>query len=268
VSAKEQPQAIVVRKQLESYLHVFTEYSREVFGDHRREQLDDLRLQLQRQEPRITAHIISILGDGVFGIPRPFSQPTPIAHRDVLALAVAGGNNEEPHNFRDYKPAVEMLVNGAIGTIDAELWPPTEPKSTLIIKDTVLRQRCFDLLGAPGNFDRVIREATIIMEDKTRNKVSHDTLTKLIPQSGDQTGEKLINKLFAPSNPIIIFSEDKDTRIAFHKMLIGINAFLRNPHHHRLDDRVEWSWAWSVIGFIDKLLHEIDSCTTSESQET
>lgn len=252
-----------VKHVLQSFLGLFNEYSDEIFGTHQEDRLDNLRGQLQRMEAEVTRYLLQIVGDGVI-VTGSFGIRQQIAHRDLLTTALMGGNNELALNFGDYDDCVTSLLNRALGRIDAGLWPPIEPEPTLVIRDVTLRQRCFDLLRAPGNFDRVIREATVILEDRIRSKVSHVTLARLIPQSADQSGEKLINKLLSPNTPVIVFSGDKDARVAFHKMLLGINAFLRNPHHHRLDDTVEWSWAWSIVGLIDQLIYLIDNCTTSE----
>ena len=253
-----------IRQILLSFLELFGQYSVEIFGVRRRTKLDNLRHRLQRLEPQVTHYVLQILGDGGVVVGSMGIRQN-LAHRELLATAVMGGNNELELNFVDYKDAVTAILNRALGSIDSGIWSPGEPEPILVIRDTVLGQRCFDLLRAPGNFDRVLREATIIIEDRIRNKVSHDTLARLIPQSADQSGENLINKLLSPNNPVIVYSDNRDARIAFHKMLLGINAFLRNPHHHRLDDTIEWSWAWSVVGFTDRLLYQIDNCTTSEA---
>ena len=93
-----------------------------------------------------------------------------------------------------------------------------------------------------------------------RNKCPHETLSRLIPQSADQAGEHLVNKLFAPDDPVLSISSEKHNRIAFHKILLGTVSYLRNPYHHRLDPNTEWSWAWSTVGFVDRLLADIESC--------
>jgi hypothetical protein len=252
-----------IKQRLQSFLDIFNQYSDEIYGDHNQAKLDQLRTQLQRMEPQVSKYIVEIIGGGTVTV-GSFGLIQRIAHIDLLPTALMGSNNELPHNFHDFKEPATMLLNRALGCIDTELWPPKEPEPTLLIRDEELKQRCFDLLKAPGHFDRVIREATVILEDRIRNKIKHDILTKLIPQSADQTGENLINRLLSPSSPVIIFSEDKEARIAFHKILIGFNAFLRNPHHHHIDDKIEWSWAWSIIGFVDKLLLEIEKCTVTE----
>ena len=247
------------RDTLNSFLEIFKKYSKEIFGAHRSKQLDSLRTQLQKQEPLVTRLLVGILGDRVIGI-AGFARSFEIHSRDLLPTALMGGNNEMKQNFRDYKTPVTSLLNRALGAIDAGLWPPKEPTPVLVIKDDELRERCSDLLNSPDNYDRVIREATTILEDRMRNKCPHETLSQLIPQSADQTGDKLVNKLFAPDNPVLSISSDKHNRIAFHRILLGAVSYLRNPYHHKLDPNTEWSWAWSTVGFIDRLLADIESC--------
>jgi hypothetical protein len=254
-----QANAEQVKVALEYFRDMFEEYDKEVFGDRRRDRLDKLRSQLQKQAPQLTEYILDILGDctltfGSFGVRHEVSR------RALLSTALLGGNNELPHNFRDFSAAVMSALNQALGAIEAGLWPPKEPMPVLVIKDNELRERCSDLLKSPGNYDRVIREATIILEDRMRNKCPHETLSRLIPQSADQTGENLVNKLFAPDHPVLSISSERHKRIAFHRILLGTVSYLRNPYHHRLDPNTEWSWAWSTVGFIDRLLADIESC--------
>jgi len=249
-----------VKDTLNSFLEIFNKYSKEIFGAYRSERLDSLRTQLQKQEPQVTNMLLQILGDGTVGI-SSMTQSQTIPHRDLLPTALMGGNNEISHNFYYYEAPVINLLYRALGTIDAGLWPAKEPTPILVIKDDELRSRCSDLLSAPGLYDRVIRESTTILEDRIRNKCPHETLARLIPNAVDQSGEKLINKVFSPDHPVLSISTEKPKRIAFHKILVGMISFLRNPYHHHLDETTEWSWAWSIVGFIDRLLADIDSCT-------
>jgi hypothetical protein len=256
------PEIDLAKTTLQSWLDLFTQYSDEIFGDHQQPKLDKLRNQLQRLEPMVTQYMLQICGNGVintgsFGIRQqiPFSA--------LFATAVGGGNNESRLNFYNYKAAVISVLNNALGRIEAGLWPKKNMNPTLIIRDDALAQRYLDLLRAQGNYDRVIREATTILEDRIRTKVPHETLAKIIPNSADQTGDNLINRLFSPDKPIITISDNKNERISFFRILLGVNSFLRNPYHHTIDNTIEWSWAWSVVGFIDQLLYFIDGCTGS-----
>lgn len=100
----------------------------------------------------------------------------------------------------------------------------------------------------------------MVLEDRLRNRISHDRLTELIPDSAKQTGDNLVNTLLAPAKPVLSINTDTRERAAFHKIMVGAFAYLRNPFHHRLSDTTEWSWSWSIVGLIDHLLHELDSC--------
>lgn len=247
---------------LTSFLEMFNEYAKEVYGDHQSDRLDELRTNLQQQEPKVTSYVLGILGDSTLSFGSVGYRST-LSCRDLLTTSLLGGNNELPHNFRAYEAMVTSKLNRAIGALEAGLWPPTEPTPVLVIKDDELRQRCFDLLSAPGNYDRVIREATTVLETRIRNKCPHDVLSSLIPQSADQSGENLVNKIFAPDNPVLSISSDRYKRIGFHRIMLGVISYLRNPYHHSLDPNTEWSWAWSIVGFIDRLLCDIESCVVA-----
>ena len=253
------------RETLASFLEKFNEYSDEIFGKHRQSHLDDLRTKLQHQAPLVTKLLLDIVGDRTF-ILGSFGRSMNVALQYLLSSALMGSSSELRENFYDFKAPVMSMLNQALGTIDSGLWPPKEPKPILIIHDDELRKRCADLLGAPGSFDRVIREATTILEDRIRNKPSHETLSQLIPNSNDQRGENLVNKLLNPDNPILVISSDKGRRVAFYRILIGAFSYLRNPYHHRIDPTTEWSWAWSTVGFIDRLLSEVDSCSVENRE--
>lgn len=256
------PDSQQILKILTNFLHLFEKYSEEISGERQQDRLDNLRTQLQRQETLVTKLILDILGDStiVYGSVTRYQVST----RDMLSTALMGGNNEDPINFTEFDSMVTSKLNAAIGTIEAGLWPPKYPKPILTIKDDELRNRCSDLLSASGNYDRVIREATIVLEDRIRHKCPHDRLTMLIPQSSDQTGSTLVNRLFSPKHPVLVMSDDIKIRVGFHQMLLGVFSHLRNPYHHLLDPATEWSWAWSTVGLVDRLLSDVDTCQVSE----
>lgn len=248
---------------LESFLDLFNKYAEEIFGERRRDHLDALRTKLQRLEPQVTKMLLGILGDRVVGV-AGFGRSVTLSISDLLPTALMGGNNEEKHNFYDFKGPVTAILTRALGAIETGLWPPKEPTPILVIKDNELRNRCLDLLRASTAYDRVIREATTVLEDRIRKKPPHATLARLIPQAADQTGENLVNKLLSPDKPVLVISAEKQKRIAFHRIMLGVFSYLRNPYHHKLDPLTEWSWAWSTVGLVDRLLAEIDCCSVTE----
>ncbi len=252
-----------VKDALESFLEMFDQYAKEVYGDHRHDRLDTLRTNLQRQAPEATNYLLEILGDAIFAFGSGWQRST-ISLRDLLAASSLGGNNEMPHNFQNYEALATSALNKAIGAIEAGLWPPKDLTPVLIIKDDELRSRCFDLLQAPDNYDRVIREATTVLENRLRSKPPHALLAQLIPNAADQMGNNLVNKLLSPNNPVLVISSEKPKQLAFHQIMLGAVSYLRNPYHHSLDPYTEWSWAWSTVGFIDRLLSDIEICVIKE----
>ena len=246
---------------LESFEEGFEEYADYLFGTRssttaKGDEVEKIRRQLQRKEPAVTDILCKVRGNLRHNLDNRQTTTT----RHLLIAALLGGNNAMVHNFRGSYALVTASVQGAIGTLEADLWSPGGPEPTLSIRDTELRERCFDLLSAAGNFDRVVREATLVLEDRIRRKPPHDVLAQLIPRSADLTLENMVNHLFSPDRPVLSVSNDRQKRIALHRILLGVTSYLRNEYHHELDDETEWSWAWSTVGLMDRLLLEVDSC--------
>ena len=251
-----------MRRVLEEYLDLFNQYSALIFrpgNSPDREGFIGIQSSLRRLEPRATQVVVEVLGNSVYSF-GSFGTRQRSGIRDVMIAAVAGGNNAMPHNFGDFEPVVTSTLERAIGAIDAGVWSPEPAPPTLMIRDEQLRSRCADLLEAPGAYDRVIQEATRVLEDRIRSRIPHETLSRLIPNSGDQIGEHLINRLFSVDDPTLSVSEDRVRRIAMRNILVGVVSYLRNPSHHRIDDQTEWSWAWSTVGLIDRLLSDVEAC--------
>ncbi|MGD0352364.1 MAG: TIGR02391 family protein [Dehalococcoidia bacterium] len=258
-------QAQQAKNTIESFLKLFNEYADEIFGERRRDRLDNLRTKLQQLSPKVTGLVLEIVGNGAVSTGGTYGVASQaISHGALLLTALMGGHNETKYNFYEFKAPVTALLNTALGTIEAGIWPREEPNPILVIKDSGLRSRCLDLLRAPTAYDRVIREATTILEDRIRSKPSHATLARLIPQANDQVGENLVNKLFSPDNPVLVVSSERQKQASFHRIMLGVFSYLRNPYHHKLDPVTEWSWAWSTVGLIDRLLAEIEGCSVNE----
>jgi len=172
-------------------------------------------------------------------------------------FAFWSGPSSLPQEIQNFRNDVQNKLRRLESVRDRlHLFEPETPTPVLAVHDEELRGRTADLLTAAGNYDRVIREATTILEDRIRRKVPFDDLAKLIPNAADQSGDELVNRLLNPSNPVIAFG-DRPTQTRLFRMLGAVVAYLRNPSHHTIDDRVEWSWAWSVVGLIDQLLENI-----------
>jgi hypothetical protein len=179
-----------------------------------------------------------------------------VAARDLISTALISHDN-----FRAWREPLNAILAKTIGTLEAGLWPPKIPIPALVIHDAELRQRCADLLSAPGKYDRVIREATTVLEDRIKQKVPPDVLVQKIPNIKDRTLGKMSDEFFSPTSPVLSISADRTSRVALFKMLQGVDSYLRNPYHHQLDETTEWSWAWSAVGLVDRLLRDVENST-------
>jgi hypothetical protein len=217
--------------------------------------------RLQRATPLVSQIVSAVHGGGSMTIGK-----TTITFLNALGYSLTSTLPKEHENF--VEGHIKLTLNQAIGNIVNGTIPTKEIKPVLPLMDQDLRKRCIDLLNAPGSFDRVIREATVILEDRLRNMVPREQLSTLIPLYADQTLERLINSLLSPEKPVLSVSPDKPDRVAFHRMMLGICAYLRNPFHHTLDNKTEWSLAWSVVGLVDSLLYDLSKSQVLEISET
>ncbi len=91
----EQSHAQRVKDSLKPFLEMFNEYAKEVYGDHRRDRLDELRTNLQQQAPKVTSYLLEISGDATFVFGPGWRRST-LPLRDFLSSSLLGGNNELP----------------------------------------------------------------------------------------------------------------------------------------------------------------------------
>lgn len=119
------------------------------------------------------------------------------------------------------------------------------------INDDELRERCSDILTAPGNFDRVINQATQVLEDRIRKK------SGLL---GNNTGTKLVNTALNADidKTILEVSTNKEEHEGVCHICRGIMLAFRNPTHHHLTDQYSREDALKFCAFIDNILFLID----------
>jgi len=114
------------------------------------------------------------------------------------------------------------------------------------IKDEELKSRCADILTASSNFDRVINQASQVLEDQIRTKSGLDR---------SFVGIKLINKALNTdrSKSVLIVSENNEEHEGFCHICRGIMLAFRNPTHHYLSDSFKREDALKFTAFIDNL---------------
>jgi uncharacterized protein (TIGR02391 family) len=120
------------------------------------------------------------------------------------------------------------------------------------IKDKELQSRCIDLLSAKDKFDRVINQATLVLEDRIREK--SEIKEKL-------EGVKLVTKALNSdlSKTILKVSDEPNEQDGFCSTCRGIMLSFRNPTHHHLTDKFTREDALKLCAFIDLLLGMVDA---------
>jgi uncharacterized protein (TIGR02391 family) len=121
------------------------------------------------------------------------------------------------------------------------------------IKDEELKSRCADILTASSNFDRVINQASQVLEDRIRTKSGLDR---------SFIGIKLISKALNAdrTKSVLIVSENNEEHEGFCHICRGIMLAFRNPTHHYLSDSFEREDALKFTAFIDNLLKILHKC--------
>jgi uncharacterized protein (TIGR02391 family) len=122
------------------------------------------------------------------------------------------------------------------------------------IQDEHLKARCADLLSAPGNFDRVINQATLVLEDRIRSKSGSTT---------GAVGVALVSEVVKGER--LKFSAEKHEQDGYASILRGVVAAYRNPTHHHLLDHITREEALKVCAFIDCLLKIVDGADVAKS---
>jgi len=122
-----------------------------------------------------------------------------------------------------------------------------------LIQDDELRDRCEDILLASSKFDRPINQATLVLEDRIRNKAK--PTSKLV-------GEQLVNFAFnedLSKTVLRVASGDSDDQRGFTQILRGLVPAFRNKTHHHIINTFSREEAMRVCGFIDVLLRIVDN---------
>ena len=114
--------------------------------------------------------------------------------------------------------------------------------------------RCKDILLARSHFDRPINQATLVLEDRIRNKA--EPPTRLV-------GENLVRYAFNAdlSRTVLKISNSPDEQRGFIFMIQGVVPAFRNLTHHHVTNSFTQKEALRVCSFIDVLLRVVDNST-------
>lgn len=115
-----------------------------------------------------------------------------------------------------------------------------------VLADAELKDRCRDLLLAKKHYDRVLREATTVLDDRLK-KVSGIHKMNPSPLVG-----KALNP--DPAKAVVVVSADKDQQEGFFFICKGVMQAFRNNAHHTLSSAFTQADALKFCGFIDTIL--------------
>ena len=104
--------------------------------------------------------------------------------------------------------------------------------------------RCGDLLVLGAPFDRVIREAAVVLEDRVRGAVG----------GSERVGVPLMEFAFSAESPKLRLSKNKREQLGAMQLYVGVMAFFRNPAGHILNDDYTREDAVQFIAMVDLLL--------------
>jgi len=121
-----------------------------------------------------------------------------------------------------------------------------------LISDQELKSRCSDLLSADEHFDRVINQATQVLEERLRFK---------LPDLSEAIGMALVGQAMHkdPSESRIRFSDVPNEQEGYTALFRGVVGAFRNTSHHRFMAHVTREQALQICAFIDNLLAALDA---------
>lgn len=114
-----------------------------------------------------------------------------------------------------------------------------------LIADPDLRRRCQDLLTADGDYDRAVREACVVLEDRVRTVAGADR---------SLTGTALMETVFSARRPVLRLATHEGEQRGAMELYRGVMAFFRNPTGHALADAHTREHALRIVVAVDLLL--------------
>jgi len=174
-----------------------------------------------------------------------------------LGIGIAGALNRLPTEVREEIRSVTIPSAQSRARKVAEPVVPKRKAAPITVatintlfQDEQLRARCKDLLQAKKHFDRVIREATTLLDDRLKTKTG---ITNMNP-------ENLVGKALNPdpNKAITEVSAEKSEQEGFYSICKGIMLAFRNRSHHRLSDKFTREDALKFCGFVDTVLAVIE----------
>lgn len=130
--------------------------------------------------------------------------------------------------------------------------PPSASDTAVLVVDEVLRKRCIPLLraldgeGARDQYDSIIREMSVVLEDRVREVARY---------TGNASGADLFGITMARDPVLIRFSPEKNVQEAAHLFFRGYSGLVRNEVMHRLVESYTRDRVVQLLGTVDYLLY-------------
>jgi uncharacterized protein (TIGR02391 family) len=174
-----------------------------------------------------------------------------IGKGDEPLFITEAGKRFSPNGFGTWVGRISAHINQATGMswtsgLMRHTWKEEAEEP---IRDDDLRRRCADLLAADGDYDRAVREACTVLEDRVR---------KLTKAPNALIGTRLMESTFWGKDIKFRLSDHDGEQEGVLQMYRGLMAFYRNPVGHRLHDDLDRQEALHVVAWIDHLLWLID----------
>jgi hypothetical protein len=150
------------------------------------------------------------------------------------------------------------VPKGTTGPARARKVDPVRDAVDYFLTDAQIRTRCADLLKGRGPYDRVVREATTILDARLKKLGSIAGYMKPVDVIG-----KVINP--DPDKTILKLSDERAEQEGFHNICKGLTLAFRGPMHHELSDDLTREAAMKVCGFVDVLLGAIGKAKAKEA---
>lgn len=128
-----------------------------------------------------------------------------------------------------------------------------------LIVDDELRQRCHDLLEAEEHFDRVVREACVILENRVRQAIG---------AGNSLLGTALMEVALSPKAPKLVLSTQEAEQRGAMELYRGVMGFFRNSAGHKVVSHYSRDDALRFVAWIDLLLDLLKSANTPPSLPT
>jgi len=169
-----------------------------------------------------------------------------------------------PHIQQQVHDGVAAPVGPGRPRGDADKAPKSRPSDPVrdavdqLLSDATLKRRCGDLLKGRGPYDRAVREATTVLDDRLKKLGQIKGYMKPVDVVG-----KVLNS--DPQKAILKVSDERAEQDGMFSVCKGLTLAFRGPAHHTLSDDFTRADALKFCGFVDALLAILGKASKASS---